>query len=734
MAKAPIIKINTNFKQFSAFTKLFDGFKKDIALPKNVGISIDKNAVNVLQTMARDLRVIAQIQMAVIGNSKKFKEAFKNINLESPVIHTNPKEQKVIPPKKSLTQRISIGTKKLAIQGLQKSFGFAAAAFPAQTYALWHYGQKTGRFIKKTGNILTKVNNNPLVVAMKKLTIAITKLSIKGVTGGLTKALKSFLGAVSSIPIVGGMAVGIATGGIMGIGAATNRATGLRSQSREMGLTSGQLLAGRNVLSPYFDFEGMARYINSEKTKLGSKFFMVHGNNRNDSTFDLVIKNFRRAAEIGREYKGNMDSLDQNQELKMRGIAPVTVQALSGLSIKEIDEISKRSQQDSKKLNQSDDRLKKLQDLNTNLGITSDLIKNKFAMAIAAVSPKIEEFGKFLQNLMDKLFNAKTITGLLNGIEKIGKLSPSFLNFIQKMINGMPASQKMGGVVESVMKGLIKGDSIKKLLNDNFFKPLLDDFKSELITPLSNMFSNLMKTLKNMLPKWAGGGGDDPKYQKAAYYQLPLLENGVPGQWRRWKGNNDNIALGQKATYQIPKWMGKEKVSEQDKNKYLDSINKAIGLPTGYMQAIRQIESSGNDKATNPHSSALGAFQMTRAARKDYGLPDYKALKFGPNAEAAAKDILHLMRVYQNDYRKAAVAYHWGPGNLDTVLKNHRANWESHLDKGSTKYLHDLDRLLSQNQANTIQLNVHNNTGGSSRINARMASGLSRLPKGLVNI
>ena len=60
MSKTPLIKTNTNFQQFKDFAKLFKSFKKDIATPKAIGLSVNKDTVTILQGIARDLRIISQ--------------------------------------------------------------------------------------------------------------------------------------------------------------------------------------------------------------------------------------------------------------------------------------------------------------------------------------------------------------------------------------------------------------------------------------------------------------------------------------------------------------------------------------------------------------------------------------------------------------------------------------------------------------------------------------------------
>ena len=150
------------------------------------------------------------------------------------------------------------------------------------------------------------------------------------------------------------------------------------------------------------------------------------------------------------------------------------------------------------------------------------------------------------------------------------------------------------------------------------------------------------------------------------------------------------------------------------------------------MQAIRWKESGGNDFAVNRSSTAMGAFQMTAAARKDYGVKN--PFDFYDSATGARRDIQHLMEVFKNP-RKAVVAYNWGEGNMAKYLRRQHGNWENNLPAPQHKYLNDIDRYLKNYQdPQNIHLNVNNNTGGSTSVNARMASGFPKILKGSYSI
>ena len=125
MVKVPVVKINTNFSQFSKFSNLFSNFKRDIATPKNIGLTVDKSISNTLKMIAQDLRVITQVQLTVIGNSKKFRESMKNLHVQ-PAFAGFPK---VAPKIHSPTGGKLFGdVRNLSNSGFQNMFSLSARA------------------------------------------------------------------------------------------------------------------------------------------------------------------------------------------------------------------------------------------------------------------------------------------------------------------------------------------------------------------------------------------------------------------------------------------------------------------------------------------------------------------------------------------------------------------------------------------------------------------------------
>lgn len=92
----------------------------------------------------------------------------------------------------------------------------------------------------------------------------------------------------------------------------------------------------------------------------------------------------------------------------------------------------------------------------------------------------------------------------------------------------------------------------------------------------------------------------------------------------------------------------------------------------GPVQAIKQIESSGasdSAKVVNPASSASGSMQVLAGTRRD---PGYGVKPSNGTAEDDARvgrDYFQALHTKYGDPQAAALAYSWGPGNVDKWTK-----------------------------------------------------------------
>lgn len=732
MANIPIVKIGADFSKFSSFITKYKAFKKDASKPQEIGFKIDKNAIALLKNIATDLRVISQIQMGIISKSKRFQDVFKHIQGQHPIINgsavatsDNKEDKKNISGISNLIRKLGSSIKSLSVTGVKRGTMLAARAIPQPVKEKW------GAFSNRFSSAVKKIRSNPIVSkgstafldAIKKLTFTMSKLTMFSMRAGasvLGGGLGTLLKGLKSIPIIGGLALGAVTGSLFGIGGAASRATELRSQSRNVGMTTGQTLAGKNVLSPYIDFQGWAQQITQEKTDIRkSNMFPMLGVGQNASTSDILVAKMKKAAEIGRAYQGQSDLIGSDPFLKMMGVSGTEALSLGSLNEKELNSKIADYQKQSKTLNRDDSTSKRLQDLNTNLANTSDLIKNKFATAIAAIAPQIEKLGNFFQGLLEKAFDPKIFKNIIdftqNSIKKVTEWTKNF--------DGFGSIFKLLGTVFSDY--LLT--PLSKIFKDNLIDPMCRAFKDNLIEPLKNIFRDYLITpFGNLLRKlWPFGNDSNGGIQKTSYGGLGL----------------DRLPLVQQADYtplvQQPGWKtlpgsvanDNNPMSEYAKGRYLDAVNKRIGLPQGFMEAIRKVESSNNDLAKNPTSSASGPFGQTKAMRQDYGVQN--PYDFYDAAQGEERYITKAHRMFGGDYRKDIVAQYKGINGLENHLKKYGANWEANLSPKEKEYLNKVERALGQvqrqqQQQQKVDININNNTGGSATVNTKMVATRTR--------
>lgn len=108
------------------------------------------------------------------------------------------------------------------------------------------------------------------------------------------------------------------------------------------------------------------------------------------------------------------------------------------------------------------------------------------------------------------------------------------------------------------------------------------------------------------------------------------------------------------------------------------AIERAYGLPPGYLHRTMMIESGGRSDAKNPNSSASGPFQFIRSTAKQYGLTD--PFDMAASADAAGRlardNAAHLRRVLGREPSAAELylAHQQGAGGAAAMLSNPNAS------------------------------------------------------------
>lgn len=104
------------------------------------------------------------------------------------------------------------------------------------------------------------------------------------------------------------------------------------------------------------------------------------------------------------------------------------------------------------------------------------------------------------------------------------------------------------------------------------------------------------------------------------------------------------------------------------------TVEQEYGLPSGFLERIAMIESSGNPKAQNPSSSACGLFQQIDSNAKAYGVADrFDPMQSTVGAAKFAKDNANTLRKVlgrEPTGGELYLAHQQGPGGASKLLSN----------------------------------------------------------------
>lgn len=138
------------------------------------------------------------------------------------------------------------------------------------------------------------------------------------------------------------------------------------------------------------------------------------------------------------------------------------------------------------------------------------------------------------------------------------------------------------------------------------------------------------------------------------------------------------------------------RVSETVQN-YSPLITQAAanhGVDPNFIKAQIQAESGGNANAINnadvkvTGSPSVGIAQFQPETAAQYGVTNPK----DPNQAipGMAAYMGDLLKQFGGDYRKAAAAYNWGPGNLTEAISKYGDQWSNHIPASTQNYINKI--------------------------------------------
>lgn len=123
----------------------------------------------------------------------------------------------------------------------------------------------------------------------------------------------------------------------------------------------------------------------------------------------------------------------------------------------------------------------------------------------------------------------------------------------------------------------------------------------------------------------------------------------------------------------------------------IDTAAATHNVDSNFLRAQIDQESKGKADAINTNdiavtgSPSVGIAQFQPATAAQYGVTDPNDPKQAiPGMAAYMSD---LLKQFGGDYRKAAVAYNWGPGHLTDAIAKYGDKWNEHIPASTQDYL-----------------------------------------------
>jgi hypothetical protein len=121
--------------------------------------------------------------------------------------------------------------------------------------------------------------------------------------------------------------------------------------------------------------------------------------------------------------------------------------------------------------------------------------------------------------------------------------------------------------------------------------------------------------------------------------------------------------------------------SVEDKQAFLNSLEKKYALPDGILDRVWKKESDRGSNVGPSKAGARGDFQMMPKTAAELNVD---VTSFESSAQGAATMLSRLLKKYGGDLRKAVSAYNLGEGNLDKYILGKRtlpAETKDYADK-----------------------------------------------------
>jgi len=130
--------------------------------------------------------------------------------------------------------------------------------------------------------------------------------------------------------------------------------------------------------------------------------------------------------------------------------------------------------------------------------------------------------------------------------------------------------------------------------------------------------------------------------------------------------------------------MGLDDVFRKELEPIARAAARQYGIPEEVFIRLITQESNWNPGARNKTSGAAGIAQFMPDTAREMGIDPMKPVEA---LGGAARYLKQMIDYYGGDVQKGVAAYNYGPGNMDRIIQQGGANWQSLLPKETQGYL-----------------------------------------------
>jgi hypothetical protein len=452
--------------------------------------------------------------------------------------------------------------------------------------------------------------------------------------------------------------------GLFGIDRLAASAANSRRQSQGLGVGAGELKSAQINFSKFTDVDSTLENVANARADLSKRWiFNALGVNPDQGSNVDIMASSLKAAKHSFEQNGmTQQGADAHGLTQLYSMDDL--RRLHAMTDQEIDDAVRKQQADKRTLSVSDDTLRGWQSLQIQLDKAGSQIENILVTKLSGLSGPLSTLSQAVADAIGTIASDPDLPGF---IKDLGDKIKDFA----KYLTSDQFKSDMQDFVDNVKKA---AGALKDLFGWIYDKlKLLGIVKTDTGTPTNP------------------GAPNGPK---------------KPSEWdQKSPSMIDNLA------WKVQQWGGTPA--------YFSDFEKKNGLPPGTLAKIQLTEFNKKDlsQAVSP-VGAKGPFQFMEGTAKQYGLDD--PFNLHDSAEAAARKMRDLMRMFNGDIQKAEAAYNWGEGNLKKDIAQHGNDWKSFAPKETQDYVAKLNTGTSTGGAVTPQRGsavtvvVNNNTGGSA--------------------